>query len=241
MSDPPYTRSASVYDVVYAGDYPYSDAALSVHGLIQARHPGARTVLEAACGTGLFAVEMSRWYEVSGLDAASDMLAECARRLPDMKLHEGDMAHFTLGRSFDAVICMFSSIGYVVSPDRLRSALQSFAAHLVPGGVVVVEPWIYPEGWIDNHTTVDSWRSEGMDVARVISSERDGRKVTMRWGFAVARPGGEVDAFVENHPTGLFDHQEYLTAFAEAGLRVDHDPQGPIGRGLYVGVKPFVV
>jgi SAM-dependent methyltransferase len=241
MSDQPYTRSADVYDIVYAGDYPYSDAALSVHGFIQARKPGARTVLEAACGTGLFAVEMSRWYEVVGLDAAPDMLSACGQRLPGMELHEGDMAHFSLGKTFDVVICMFSSIGYVVSPDRLRSALQSFAAHVSPGGVVVVEPWIYPEGWIDDHTSIDSWSTGDTDVARVISSDRDGRKVTMRWGFAVARPGGDVEAYVENHPTGLFDHHEYLTAFSEAGLRVDHDPQGPIGRGLYIGVKPVVV
>jgi len=59
----------------------------------------------------------------------------------------------------------------------------------------------------------------------------------MTWGFAVARPGGEVETFVEEHATGQFTVEEHLAAFAAAGLAVDYDPEGLMGRRLYVATR----
>ena len=40
-----------------------------------------------------------------------------------------------LGRTFDAVVCLFSSIGYVGTEERLRAAIGSMARHAAPGGM----------------------------------------------------------------------------------------------------------
>jgi SAM-dependent methyltransferase len=236
-----YSRSAEVYDVVYSGMLDYPDLALQAHAVIQGRKPGATTLLEVACGTGLYLVEMARWYDVVGLDYSADMLEVAAARLPEVSLHEADMADFDLGRTFDAVICMFSSIGYVVTVDRMRSAIQCFARHLAPGGVLIVEPWLPPGVFIDGHTSSEAFEKDGVGVARAVSSTLEGNVGTMRWAFAVARPGGDLETYTEEHKTGLFTIEEQEQALDDAGLISEYDPAGLIGRGLFVGVKPVVV
>jgi hypothetical protein len=44
-----------------------------------------------------------------------------------------------------------------------------------------------------------------------------------------------VDHFKEEHRLGLFTHEQYLDAFAAAGLEVSYDAKGLVGRGMYVG------
>jgi hypothetical protein len=43
-----------------------------------------------------------------------------------------------------------------------------------------------------------------------------------------------VEHFTELHELGLFTVEQHLAAFRAAGLAAEHDPEGPMGRGLYV-------
>jgi hypothetical protein len=75
-----------------------------------------------------------------------------------------------------------------------------------------------------------------LKVARMdVSEERDEIGV-LNFHFLVASPSG-VDYFTELHEVGLFTVDQYLDAFGSAGLEVTHDRDGPMGRGLYAGVK----
>ena len=172
-----------MYDVFYRAMLDYPDLAIAAHGMMQSRKPGAATLLEVACGTGLFLEEFSKWYEVAGLDSSAEMLAVARDRVPDAVLQQADMATFDLGQTFDAVICMFSSIGYVVTIERLESALRRFAAHLNPGGVMIVEPWLSPDAWRDGHIAAESVADGDLAVARTSTSVRDGRQVRHALGF----------------------------------------------------------
>jgi hypothetical protein len=37
---------------------------------------------------------------------------------------------------------------------------------------------------------------------------------------------------------GMFTHQQYVKAFRAGGVEPEHESEGPMGRGLYVGVRP---
>lgn len=241
MSDAPYSRSAEVYDVFYRARLDYPELALALHGMIQAKNPKAKTLLEVACGSGLYLWEFSRWYDVTGLDASASMLEIAAERVPGVPLVEADMADFDLGARFDAVACLFSSIGYVVTEERLHAAIRCFARHLQRGGVLILEPWYGPDRWRDGYVAAESAANDEIAVARATTSVRQGHRVTMRWAFGVTRPHGEATTYVEEHPTGLFTPGQYAAALDAAGFVYDYDPEGLLGRGRYVGVKAVVV
>lgn len=101
-----------------------------------------------------------------------------------------------------------------------------------------MEPWLEPDSWDSGRVDLNPFKGEGFVGGRAVNSTREGNVVTMRWAYAVAHTDGTTAAFVEEHPTGLYDVETYLAAFEAAGLVAVHDPQGPIGRGLYVATKP---
>ena len=235
-SDPnaAYERSAEVYDLIYSEVLDHADNAERVHRLVAAKNPAARTLLEVACGTGAYLEPLAAYYEVTGLDISPAMLSHARTRLPDVRLVEGDMSDFDLGATFDVVACLFSSIAYLRSLAELRSTFAAFARHLAPDGVAIIEPWLLPDGWQKGRVSALSASNDEVAVSRASTSRREGDEVTMTLGFAVARTNGEVETFVEEHVTHLFTVEEHLEAFKAAGLAAEYDPEGLMGRGLYV-------
>jgi ubiquinone/menaquinone biosynthesis C-methylase UbiE len=234
-----YTDSAEVYDAIYSSRIDFPAAAERLRGLIkQHKRTSGVTLLDVACGTGAFLTCLREWYEVEGLDLAPAMLAVARRKDPDVTFHEADMADFDLGRRFDALSCLGSSIGYVGTTSRLRQTLQTFARHLLPGGVVIVERWFVPEEWIPGHLSAELVEQPDRKIVRMNISSQDGRLAIMDMHYLVASPLG-FDHFTERHEMGLFTRDEYLLAFRAAGLDVvDEAPSFLPGRGLYVAVAP---
>jgi SAM-dependent methyltransferase len=230
-----FSRSAPIYDALYAWK-DYAEESRRLHELLQELNPGARTLLDVACGTGKHLEHLRSWYQVEGLDLEPQLLAQARERLPAVPFHEGDMVELDLGRTFDVVTCLFSSIGYARTAERLGRAVSAMARHLAPGGVLAVEPWILAENWLPRHLGSLYVEEPELAIARMNAHEtRDGLSI-LDLHHLVGTPDG-VEYFVERHELGLFTHEEYLSAVAAAGLEPRHDKEGPMGRGLYLGIR----
>jgi ubiquinone/menaquinone biosynthesis C-methylase UbiE len=236
--DQPYARSAEIYDLLYAQRIDYAVNAERIRRIVEQRSPSAQTLLEAACGTGAYLERFAERFDVTGIDSSPQMLDRARARLPGRRLVEADMSDFDLGETFDVVVCLFSSVAYLQTLEALRATFRCFARHLSPGGVVIVEPWFSPDQWFEGQVHATTAQSEALAVARVSTSHRDGRRVTMNWAFAVAHSDGRAETFVEAHVTGQFTVEEHLAAFRAAGLDATHDAEGLMGRGLYVAARP---
>jgi SAM-dependent methyltransferase len=231
-----YGRSARFYDAIYSSK-DYAGEAAQVDRTIQSRNPGARTLLDVACGTGAHLAHLAGRYAAEGVDISEEQLAIARERLPGVPLQVADMVELDLGRRFDAVTCLFSAIGYVRTVDRLNRAVAAMARHLEPGGVLIVEPWLRPEVWQDGHLSSLFVDEDDIKIARLaIARTEDGVSV-MDMEHLVATHEDGVQHFVEHHELGLFTVDQHLDAFRAAGLAVEHDPEGLTGRGLYIGVR----
>ena len=233
-----YEHSPAAYDALhYERGKDYRREAEEVVARIGRHRPGAQSILDVGCGTGMHLASFARMgFDVEGLDPSAAVLAVAAERV-DAPLHQADMRTFRLGRRFDAVVCLFSAIGYMTTLDDMAAAIGTMAGHLVDGGVLLVEPWFTPDRWHEGTTDSESTTAGELAVARVSRSWREGDESVIEMRYALARPEGTW-SFTEIHRMGLFTADQQLGVYRAAGLDVEYEEPGFSGRGLFVAVKP---
>lgn len=229
---------AELYDLVHQGkgkDYAGESADLA--DLVRKYAPTADSLLDVACGTGLHLMHLADHFAtVEGLELSADMLGIARRRNPDTGLHEADMRDFALGRRYSAVTCMFSSIGHMADQDELDRAIGRFAAHVEPDGVVVVEPWWFPETFTPGYVGRSLVQVGETTISRVSHSVLEDGATRITVHYLVAAPDSGIAHHEESHRITLFTREQYELAFERAGMSVDHLSGGPSGRGLFVAV-----
>lgn len=232
-----FTKSVAWYDAVYSWKN-YEREAQRLR-LLMEQHAGRpiTTLLDVACGTGQHITHLKPHYTIDGLDVDPEMLSLARRRHPDVTFHQGDMRTFDLGRRFDAVTCLFSSIAYCRSTVELARTVGCMARHANPGGVVIVEPFFGPAQFTPGHLGAIFVDRPDLKIARINTASVANRTAVMVFHYLVGDPDG-VRHFTERHEMTLFTHDEYLVAFEAAALRAAYDEEGLMGRGLYIGVRP---
>lgn len=228
-----FSASAEFYDLIYSTKKNYRAEAERIAALLRRLNPGCRTVLDVACGTGEHALHLSKLgFAVDGLDLDPAFVAIARRKHPAGRFVQADMRDFHVPQRYDAVVCLFSSIGYLEVIESVVEALRCFREHLAPGGVVVVEPWFAPGVLDPGRISETTAEANGVRVTRRSTLELEGRISRLRFDYDIADASGTRHA-IELHELGLFIPEEMLAAFREAQLDVTYDPQGLTDRGLY--------
>lgn len=229
-----FSASADLYDIIYSSFKDYGAEAEQIDALLRAEHPRCRSLLDVGCGTGEHARRLAALgYHVDGLDLDPNLLGIAAAKHSAGRFVQADMCAFALDNSYDAILCLFSSIGYAGTPARVALALGCFRRHLAPGGIAVVEPWFTPGALQPGRTTTRTIDRPPLHIVRTSTNDVSGRMSRLTFEYEVTDARGTRHA-TEVHELGLFTVEEMTRAFAEAGLTVSYDPVGLTGRGLYV-------
>ena len=143
-----YEGAARFYDVIHdaRGRDAVGEANL-VMGEARRLAPTSATLLDVGCGTGPHLARFAEEFDIVGVDLSAHMLSIAAERAPGVVLVEGDFRTFELDGLFDVAVSLFSGIGYLTELEDLRSAIVNMAAHLTPGGVLLIEGWVKPDYW----------------------------------------------------------------------------------------------
>jgi SAM-dependent methyltransferase len=104
-------------------------------------HAGTR-VLDVGCGVGRWSrLLAARGAEVLGVDLSPTMIAEARRRAADARTQcrfaVADASRLELGEQFDLVLGV-TVLQHILDAALLEAALAAMAAHLAPGGRMVL-------------------------------------------------------------------------------------------------------
>ncbi|MCG2769996.1 MAG: class I SAM-dependent methyltransferase [Chloroflexota bacterium] len=218
-----YEKYAEVYDS--SGQIGFSLRMIPYLQELLDRHPVEKGhMLDLACGTGTVAMSFaSNGWDVWGVDASSEMLAQAERKGHDsgltLRLSCQDMRRFTIPASVRLVTCLYDSMNYILTLPGLQAVLKRVVAHLAPGGLFLFDmntAWALEHVW-DHHTFL----MEDDDLSLIMASEYDEAQLLGTisvTGFV--RRGTLYERFSETHIEQAYSENEIRSAISVAGLRL---------------------
>lgn len=112
-----------------------------VHGeadLVASLVAAPARVLDAGCGTGRVAAELTRrGYRCTGVDAEPDMVSVARERDPATAYAVADLAALALDRPGFDLVLLAGNVIPLLGPGTLGQVMSRVAAHTRPGGQVV--------------------------------------------------------------------------------------------------------
>lgn len=99
-----------------------------------------KTVLELGCGSGLYLLQLKdQGFDIEGLDISKEMLEELFKLNPQATTHLTDMSTFNLGKKYDAIICLTSSLVLLPNMKKIEETFKRAQEHLNPEGILILE------------------------------------------------------------------------------------------------------
>ena len=210
--EPPWYATFFGSDYARFDDHPRT--AQEVRFLEEVLPGDGAHVLDVGCGMGRHAIPLARkGYRVTGLDLSDVLLTRARRRKSAVRWVRADMSRIPLaGGSCDAVISMFSSLGYFEEESANYRVLSEIARVLHPGGRLVVE--MVNRDFLIVHAPVQSWFAKG---GLTVLEARKFDLLTGRSEVDVTVLEGG-DRRVYHHSIRLYTATELATLLASVGI-----------------------
>jgi SAM-dependent methyltransferase len=218
-----YRQLAEYYDRFYW----WKDYGLEVEFLSQVfglYGTDVRQVLEIACGTGSHTrILAARGYRVTGVDINGDMLRVARKKVGKRaRFVQGDMrslGDIVSDESYDAVVCLFSSISYNRTASDLRKTISGMVACARPGGLVVFDTHFTKKGFMDGYRGEDIFDDGKVMGARLGVSKRRGNIGEITFSYLIHDSPETILLRDDVHTLGLFSQRDLQREMRNAGLQ----------------------
>jgi ubiquinone/menaquinone biosynthesis C-methylase UbiE len=195
-------------------------------------------MLDVACGTGNHIQYLKKYFNITGIDIDKNMLRIARKKYNDVKFISGDMRTFKLNKKFDIIICLFSAIGHLKTYSNLEKTIRTFSSHLKPCGVMIVEPFVSEEQFLEGLLHADYVKEPDLKITRMCISKRKGSIGIFDFHFLVGS-NGKIKYFVDRQYLGMFNEKKVFSIMKNKGLKGKFLKDGLMkNRGLYIGIKP---
>jgi len=234
-----YRELANYYDLLYVGgkkkDY-IAEAQKVIEIATKLKRSRGNDLLEVACGTGKHLEQLKQVFTCVGTDINQGILNVARKNINGVLFKRADMMTMNLGRQFDVVTCLFSSIGYVKTRANLKKTIDRLGAHVKLGGVLMIEPWFWKGEFAAGKPHMLTHSEQDVKIARAHISRIKGNVSILDFNFLIAETGKGVRYFKDRHELGLFVKEDMLNLVRQAGFEVSF-VENVLERGLCVGVK----
>ena len=142
----PYGEYSDYYDLLYL-EKDYLAEVGYVKEIFNKFHLDVKSILDIGCGTGKHAKLFSNMgFSVIGVDLSEKMIHVAKKDFSAINpnFQVGDAKEFVLKEPVDAVVSLFSVVGYHTTDDELESFFASANKNLVKGGLLIFDFWYGP-------------------------------------------------------------------------------------------------
>ena len=236
-----FKELAQYYDLIYSFKNYEDEAKLLLSLIKEYKQSPGNSLLDVACGTGKHLNYLKDSFQCAGTDINNEILAVARTNISNVDFIEADMINMRLNKKFDVLLCLFTAIGYLETYENLAKTWETFALHLKPGGVAIVEPWFTKETCDIGTPHMKIYDSEDLKIIRMSVPKIDGDFSILDFHYLVAEKDKEVKYYKDSHKLALFEPDKLITIMQKAGLKAHFIHPELMGkRGLYIGVKPII-
>ncbi|MFW9949702.1 MAG: class I SAM-dependent DNA methyltransferase, partial [Candidatus Thorarchaeota archaeon] len=182
-----YKELAEYYDLIYHWK-DYKVEASNIKEIIKKyKVSDGKYLLDVGCGTGMHIKYFKDDFSCTGIDINKEMVQVAKSKVSGVIFKQGDMINFNLKTSFDVIICLFSSIGYVKTYSNLERTIKNFANHLKKGGVLIVEPWFTKSTFWVGEPGMTTYDGKDVKIARLNTTKVEGDLSIMEMHYLIAK------------------------------------------------------
>ncbi|HSV31813.1 MAG TPA: class I SAM-dependent methyltransferase [Atribacteraceae bacterium] len=181
--------------------------------------PGRHRILELGIGGGHNLSHLTGEFEATAVDLSPLMLEQCRKLNPDVTLHLGDMRNVRLGKIFSAVL-IHDAINYLLNEKDLFLTFETTAAHLLPGGLLIVGPDHFRETFQDRRSEYATHTRDGLELTyfeHTFDPDPAGTSLETIMVYML-REGEKLDLQLDRHVTGIFSKATWDRLYREAGF-----------------------
>lgn len=226
-----YKGFAGMYDALMT-DAPYDIWAIYINGYLDElfnREKRVRRekkiVLDLACGTGNITLRLAEMgWDMIGVDASEDMLAEASRKAceqnVDILFLAQDMRELNLYGTVDAAVSVCDGMNYILDEDDLLHVFKNVRLFLNSGGVFIFDMNTeYKFITLLNNYSFEGFGEGGVayDWENFYDPDTKINEYRMTF-FSLDENGEKINPFTELHRQRAYTHESILRMLFEAGF-----------------------
>ncbi len=221
MINQPHSSWAEVYDIAYQrsfGDF-YTRLTDATVDLITKKVLLPAKIVDFGAGTGRLSIPLSRkGFDVTAVEPCEQMLNQLKKKDVSglVTVACSEMENFQGEMYFDAALCVFTVILYLLEETTLRRSFEAAYASLKPGGILILD--IPSEAIFCGYS-----RSDAVFERCVTVTHNSGSIYTYREDLIIKNNDGESTRYEDEFQIRHWSSEQVIRILQDTGFSVSED------------------